>query len=497
MNDYKVGAYLRISQSDSNSESNSISNQKKLIRNYIKNNDDLQSIKFYVDDGYTGTNFNRPKFKKLYMDAISGKIKIIIVKDLSRLGRNYLQLGKYLNEFSSFEIRIIAINDGIDTGVKNKNNSILIPIKNILNDSYTRDISRKIKTSLDTKKKNGEFVGAFSCYGYKKDATNKNKLVVDKEASNVVKKIFDLAMSGVNFSEIAKSLNASKVLSPLMYKRKILNCNMASRWRNKENSSLWSQTAVSRILQNEVYCGCLIQRSNGKEILIKNTHEAIIDQDFFNKIQEKCFDRRGSHLFSNTLKCGYCNKSMIRYPSNDKYIYYCSSYRKSKRKECQPIKIKGDLLEISVFVDVKKMISLIFELKKMILNVVDSEKNWKVEMHRKMLKQLKNKFKEKNYIKNELLSDYKNGILSKEDYLFFSNEISMEVSFIEERIKVANDVRYFDWIDLFLKYSDCQVLNCEVLNNLIKNIYVYENSNIKIEFKYEEEYNEIIDNLFK
>ncbi len=499
MINYKVGAYLRISQSSDNidnNESNSIVNQRKLIRKYLKDKKDLKDIKFYIDDGYTGTNFDRPSFKKLYKDIYNKRINVIIVKDLSRLGRNYLQLGKYLEEFANLKIRLISISDNIDTNVDDKNNRFLIPIKNILNDTYTKDISMKIKTSLNIKKKQGEFVGAFACYGYKKDENDKHKLVIDDEASNVVKKIFELASENYSFSYIAKKLNEDKVLSPFQYKKEVLHSKISSRWQDV--NTLWNQATVSRILQNEMYCGTLIQKSNNEIIKIKNAHIAIISEEDFFSIQKKYFKRKAYpdktgkvSLFSGFLKCTECKKAMVKFPLKDNYIYYCSTYRKSKRKQCKPISIKNDYLERKVLEEVNSRILKVEKLKVKLQEVFNNIDNWQEVLSKEKTKSLENELNIKISIKNELLNDYENKVISRYDYLFFLNEFSKEIDDLKEKISEVDD-NYFNWIDLFLKYKDSQVVTRELLNDLISDIYVKEKDTLDVVFKYDDSFSELI-----
>ena len=520
MNKDNIGAYLRISQSDNTDCSNSIINQRKIINNFSKEKG-LKNIKFYIDDGYSGSNFQRPGFRMLYKDVITRKIKTVIVKDLSRLGRNYLELGKYLEEFSSYDVRVISINDNIDTENDRKENGLLIPIKNILNDAYIKDISAKIKASLQTKKKRGEFVGAFTCYGYKKDDKDKHKLVIDKEASMIIKKIFQLANLNYSLKDIADKLNNDNILSPLLYKKERLNCNIPSRWEN--TNSLWNVTSVSRILQNEIYCGTLIQKINNEKIRIENNHPSIIEKDLFLTIQKKYFNSYSSsctssymgsyinnyngnytssctnnytsnskkgNIFSGFLKCARCNKAMIRYAVKDDYIYYCSTYRKSNRKRCQKVRIYNSSLEMLVLNKLKERIDNIENLKKSAC-VTINEKRWLEELRNSRILFYKKRLKEKSYIKMQLLKDYEKKILTRDEYLFFLNEFSIEISDIEEKLCSLNDVYYYHFIDLFLKYKNVKVVSRELIVDLVESIYVLENETIEVVFKYDDRYKEM------
>lgn len=218
----RIGAYLRLSKDDSNydKESNSISNQKDLINNYIKMNKDFELIDYYIDDGYTGTNFDRPGFKKMLQDITSNKIDIVVVKDLSRLGRNHIEVDNYLeNIFPLYNVRSISVTENIDINEKSASlNNIAIPIKSLINDLYSKDISDKVRTTFEVKKRNGEFIGPFAPYGYLKDANDKHKFIVDVEASYTVKKIFNMILIGKSRKEIAEHLNEKEIFTPSLYK---------------------------------------------------------------------------------------------------------------------------------------------------------------------------------------------------------------------------------------------------------------------------------------
>ena len=237
-------------------ESNSVTSQKTLLNEFIKEHDDLIIYKTYIDDGYTGTDFNRPAFQNLLEDMKNGKINCVIVKDLSRLGRNYIEVGNYIEQvFPLFNIRFIAINDSVDS-FKNKEsvNTILVPFKNLINDEYAKDTSIKIRTSLNAKKKKGEFVGAFSSYGYMKDPKDKHKLIIDEEAANIVRKIFDWNVNyGLGKLAICHRLNDLGILNPTGHKKLELNQNY-NNYSVNDNKYAWTPSTIRNILSNEIYC---------------------------------------------------------------------------------------------------------------------------------------------------------------------------------------------------------------------------------------------------
>ena len=251
--DIRAAAYLRLSIEDGDkAESNSIGNQRELIRDFAAERPGLHLVEEYADDGYTGTNFERPGFKRMMEDIKSGKINCIIVKDLSRLGRNYIEMGKYLEQiFPMMGIRFIAINDNYDNANAESNDSdnIVVPFKNLLNDSYCRDISIKVRSQLDMKRRKGEFIGGYAIYGYCKDERNKNRLVVDEYAADIVRSIYRRKLEGMSAQAIAEQLNSENVLAPSEYKR-LCGLNYHSGFKAGTHAK-WQAIQVLRMLKNE------------------------------------------------------------------------------------------------------------------------------------------------------------------------------------------------------------------------------------------------------
>ena len=301
--DIRAAAYLRLSIEDGDkAESNSIGNQRELIRDFAAERPGLHLVEEYADDGYTGTNFERPGFKRMMEDIKSGKINCIIVKDLSRLGRNYIEMGKYLEQiFPMMGIRFIAINDNYDNAnsESSDSDSIVVPFKNLLNDSYCRDISIKVRSQLDMKRRKGEFIGGYAIYGYCKDERNKNRLVVDEYAADIVRSIYRRKLEGMSAQAIAEQLNSENVLAPSEYKR-LCGLNYHSGFKAGTHAK-WQAIQVLRILKNEIYTGTMVQGRRQKInykikkirdveesgwIRVPNMHEAIIPQKLFDTVQE-------------------------------------------------------------------------------------------------------------------------------------------------------------------------------------------------------------------
>ncbi len=266
---WSVALYIRLSQEDNDTgvdkqESNSVTSQKTLLNEFVEEHNDLIVYDTYIDDGFTGTDFNRPSFQRLLKDMKIGNINCVIVKDLSRLGRNYIEVGNYIEQvFPLFNIRFIAINDFVDS-FKNptSTNTILVPFKNLINDEYARDTSTKIRTSLNGKKKKGEFIGAFPPYGYIKEPKDKHKLVIDEVAANVVRKIFDWYVNlGLGKIAICHRLNELGILNPTGHKKLDLGQNY-NNYGIHDDTYTWTPSTIRNILNNEVYCR---HYSSGKE----------------------------------------------------------------------------------------------------------------------------------------------------------------------------------------------------------------------------------------
>ncbi len=298
---YKATKYVRLSYTDDrDKESDSVINQSRLIDEFLKDNPDIEVVSEKIDDGYSGIIFDRPAFQEMMNDIASGTINCVIVKDLSRLGREYIETGRYLRRiFPAYGVRFIAINDNIDTAKDTYTDDLTISIKNIINDSYCRDISIKTRSALEAKRNNGDYVGACTIYGYKKDEENKNHLIIDEYAAKIVQDIFKMKIEGASASKIADELNRTGILSPIEYKKNKGLPHPSGGYADRDNAK-WSATTIIRILKNEIYTGVLIQGKQStynyklKKLINKpvsewvrkdNTHEAIIRKHDFDLLQ--------------------------------------------------------------------------------------------------------------------------------------------------------------------------------------------------------------------
>ena len=364
-NQKKTALYCRLSQDDNTeNESNSIQNQKMILQRYASDHH-FPNPCFYVDDGYSGASFQRPGFQQMMADMENGEIGIIITKDLSRLGRNQLHTGLYIEErFPMFGVRYIAINDNVDTDSSESNE--LMPFKNLFNEWYVRDSSRKVRAVFRAKAERGERLGARAPYGYRRSEDDRNRLVVDDEAAAIVRRIFAWKIEGMAVSAIAKKLNGLHILSPREYK-KSLGLNFRGGF-TRGGTSEWSSPSVRRILTNEVYLGHLVQgrteRINYKVkkcvekpakewIRVENTHEPIVSADDFAIVQNLLKadgrispEKKEISPFMGLLFCGDCREQMVRrvnrYKGTEKIYYICST--KNRGEGCSRHSIEEAVL---------------------------------------------------------------------------------------------------------------------------------------------------------
>ena len=527
---WSVALYIRLSQEDNDTgvdkqESNSITSQKTLLNEFVEEHDDLIIYDTYIDDGYTGTDFNRPGFQRLLEDMRKGNINCVLVKDLSRLGRNYIEVGNYIEQiFPLFNIRFIAINDSVDS-FKNpmSSNTILVPFKNLINDEYARDTSIKIKSALNGRKKKGEFIGAFSSYGYVKDENDKHKLVIDKESAEIVKKIFEWKVNeGLGNLSICHRLNDMGILNPTGYKKKKLNQNYNNSKIKQEDYS-WCPSTVRNILKNDVYIGNVTQGkrkvksykihkieqvSEQDWVTVENMHQPIIDKNLFEKAQEmRKVDTRVQNtgklsIWAGILRCADCGRAMHKKYCKNKsgtiYEYYiCGTYRKKSSKLCTKHTLKVEELENSVLEAIKLHIELLIDTE----NILEQLNNYKTKKLANEsildIKQAKEKEILKiNNLKRCLYEDWKNEDITKEEYLEYKKKYEQDIERIKEIIenldkqkekqeKVADNNS--KWIEDFKKYKNISGLDRDIITELIDYIEVYENKKIKINFKFFDE----------
>ena len=506
--------YLRLSKEDGEKvESNSISNQREIINSYVKRNQ-ITMVKEYVDDGYSGANFDRPNFKEMIKDAYDKKFDTIIVKDLSRFGRDYIEAGKYIQRiFPENGIRFISVNDNYDSKSADMNDThLILPIKNFINDSYCRDISNKVKSSQKIKREKGDYISAFAPYGYKKSEENKNKLVVDEQAAPNIKNIFDMKLKGYSSKAIADELNRLGVLTPRKYKESQgFKCNG---FQNIKGGN-WSAKAVNRIIENEVYIGNTLQGKSitlnyknkkqiGKEkekwIRVENTHEAIVSKEVFaianTMLKRDLNNARGKDkidIFTGMLFCKECGSSLIRrtvkYKEREEVFYICSKY--NKEKSCSRHSIKEETLIKAMSKIIKSYIEFNEKLYSKV-QLIDINRNLK-DNQIPILKREKAMTEE---LLSSLYLDLKEDVINKEEYQLFRKNYMEKLTKIDEsiqyRLKRQEDTKYKidenkSWIIDINKYKNLSEIDRLSFVMLIDKIFIAEDKRIDVRFNHTEE----------
>lgn len=527
---WKAAEYLRISREDGDKEeSDSIGSQKDITHEYVEQNDDIVFIDEYVDDGWTGTNFTRPDFERMMADIKCGAVNCIIVKDLSRLGRNYILVGQYLEMiFPLLNIRFISVVDHIDS-VKDPAsiNNALVSFKNVMNDEYCRDISNKVRASLDRKRGKGEFIGSFASYGYFKDPEDHHRLVIDPIAAEVVRNIYQWFMGGISIIGIAKKLNQLGVPNPTMYKKQL-----GFNYRHPTGElcdGLWPDSSVKRILKNRIYTGDMVQSKTKiksykvqvctnvpeeKWIVVPDTHEAIISRDQFETVQQLL--RRDTRtapgvthvsIFGGYIRCADCRRAMGKKTTSQpykKYYYYvCQTFRKGDQAACTKHTIREEKLYQAVLTTIQAQIQLAVSMDDVLQELKKKDiKARKSSRLDSMLEMKKQEHAKISQFKIDLYPDWKSGIISKSEYLSLKEKFDKQLEQIEQAIaNIKEEIKQYkettsvenQFIKHFLKYRNITELSREVIVELIEMIYVHEGGTITIDFKYQDEYQRLLD----
>ena len=520
---YKATAYIRLSYTDDrSSESDSVSNQRKLIENFVERNPDIEVVSFKVDDGYSGIIFDRPAFKEMMQDVTNGEINCVIVKDLSRLGREYIETGRYLRKvFPAYGVRFIAITDNIDTAQENNGDDLTVSVKNIMNEAYCRDISVKTRTALDVKRRNGDFVGAFTVYGYMKSEDNKNQLIPDPYASRVVQNIFQMRLEGASALRIANELNRLGILSPLAYKKNH-GLPYAKNGYADSEACKWSATTIIRILQDETYTGTLVQGRQGTSnykikqleqkpesewIRIPDAHEALITKQDFDLVQRiRGLDTRTSpkqdtvYLFSGVLICGCCGSRMTRKTNRvngkEYHYYYCPT---GKKHGCaNPVMLKESKLIDCVQESLKAYIQNVASLETLLNSIDQSSINQALaKEYTDHISENERRLEHAQNCKSRLYENLVEGMITKEEYANYkvkytrqAEEIKAAITALKEKLKdvLENKSERNRWISHFTQFESMETLDRKALIHMVQSIQVRGKNELDIRFNYMDEY---------
>ncbi|MFI3227155.1 MAG: recombinase family protein [Clostridia bacterium] len=525
---YRAVIYCRLSKEDGDKvESNSIAGQRAYCEDYISKQDDIVVVREpIIDDGFSGVALERDGFKELEILVRAKKVDCIVVRDLSRFSRNYIDAGRYLEKiFPSLGVRFIAINDNYDSLTSDpQSDAFILPFKNLINDTYCKDISVKIRSSLEIKKKNGDYVGNFCPYGYKRDEVNRHKLVVDEEVREIVQMIFSLFKDGVSIGKIADRLNSMGVLSPMEYKR-AKGIKFETVFKTSDNAK-WEYNTVKRILVNDIYIGVLTQGKRGtpnykvKSVRVKeesewiskqDNHEPLVSFEDFDAVNQmlkrdmRSKDDNSENILSGFIFCGDCGGTMIRktIPSKGKkYVYYiCSSNKKNKT--CTSHSIAVSEVEEKVFNAIHDQVELVVNLEKALEIINDMpHKGRRVLSYEKQILSLENEIDRYQKLKLGLYENLTDEIISKEEYFEFRNtytnileEKETAKKRLEKECKQAVDTGTTtrNWVTLFKSFENIDTLNRRVLMSLVDKVIIFENHTLEVVFKYADEYTQTME----
>ncbi len=538
MKHYLVAMYLRLSRDDNDAaaassegvsmpygrkaESNSIGNQRELIRAFIHEQQDMELYDIYVDDGFSGSNFDRPEFKRMISDIEAGRANCVIVKDLSRFGRDYIESGRYIQKiFPKLGVRFIALTDHYDSAQADTSESgIILPVKNFINDSYCRDISTKVKSQFEVKRKNGECISPFAPYGYQKAENNKNRLVPDEYAADIVRKIYAWKIEGMAVSAIAEKLNALGILSPKEYK-KSLGINYKGGFTSSKGSH-WSNSTVKRILTNEIYLGHMVQGKSEKInyklkksiekpreewIKVENTHEAVISEEQFRIVRNLLkTDARVSpvtgenSLFTGILFCGDCGEQMIRrvnrYKDTRRVYYICST--KNRREGCSRHSIQEERLKEIAAEMIRCYAESFLEEKKVFEKARELEADFEsIVRYDSEIERLRAEQDKYTSLCFGLHEDLRQGVITKEEFERLEGEFKRKAAAFEEAQKkqesmikklFKNGVMSAARLKTMQDCAKIQEIDRYTLCSMVKAIRIYEDKRLEIEFYYRNQF---------
>ena len=511
--DYHAALYIRLSKEDENEgPSESVTNQKSLLDEFVKNNR-LSVYDVYIDDGYSGTNFDRPAFQRMIGDIEAGKVNMVITKDLSRLGRDYIMTGHYMERyFPEKRVRYISLLDGIDTGVESTANDIT-PFRAIMNDMYAKDISRKIKSVKRDKQRKGQFIGGKPVYGYRMHPTEKNKIVVDEEAAVVVRRIFAMALDGISCRKIAAKLNEEGVPTPAAYAGLTVP-------NPGPYTGLWSSERISEMLQNETYIGNMVQGRTVKIsykskkclkqdrenwVVVENTHEPLIDKETFQKVRMLVNSRRHtrSRTYDFLLKglifcheCGYPLAVLNRKNAAGEDVLYfvCRTYQRfTKAGVCTCHSIKEKTVTDAVIAKAREVCEACLNPRELLPMAQEAvEQAQKENAPENEMQAIQNKIDSLTANLDKMYMDRLSGLLAETDFERIYQRVKMERAVLEDKLKALEAQKECPVSTedraraLVQKFMDSAFTSRELLVSLIQRVELTEEKQIIIKFRFRE-----------
>ncbi len=513
--EWKIACYIRLSREDGDCfESDSIINQRKLLSDFADKNFGAYNHEFYVDENVTGTKFDREQFNRMLKDIENNKINCIIVKDLSRFGRNYIDAGMLLEDFfPRHKVRFISVLDGLDTFTDaDETTSLMVRIKNLMHDNNSREISRKVRASHDMMRRQGMHI-THAIYGYKKDPANKYKLIPDDKVAYIVRQIFSWYHEGMGVTRIAQKLNNMNIASCSEYR-------LTGQLNSMDSTKMWRPTTIRKMLCNYSYVGCVHQGMQttrsykdrkviyldiDKHIIVENMHEPIIDRKLFDAVQRMINSRIKTrtancrdhvYVFSGLLKCDNCGSGMLRCPTHVKgkdYVYYrCRKYEHGHKGCACPAVIKYEHLYEAVMRAVLRHITDCHDIQSRLQRLRSNVTN--LSNLNEQLAEAKAYLIHQGELKCSAYEDWKLGVISKEDFLAIKLEIDTrmqkkqsEIDQMQSRINFLNGLNNLGWLDDITHYNPINGITREAALTLIHLVRIGRKQSVSVEFNHASE----------
>lgn len=532
---WDAGLYGRLSVLDNGKvDGEPIESQIAIIEQYVAGHPELKIVERYIDNGYTGTNFDRPNWERMMADVKSGRINCIIVKDLSRLGRNYIETGRFLERICpKLGIRFISVNDNYDTAEIKSQDEFAASLKNIVNDYYAKDISLKSGSALKAKRQRGEYIGSYAPHGYLKDPSNKNHLIINPETAPVIQQIYQWRAEGLGYGAIIRMLNERGIPSPGRYR---FEHGIVTNNNKKGSSLLWNRHALTDILRNIVYIGhlaqgkCTASLARGIPVhrtpesewdIAYHTHDPIITEELFNQVQEINRSRadaynanygacshlpKGDNPYRERLVCADCGTQMKLYRNLSKnhkkayFTYICPTYEEHQELRCTKKTIRSNDLDAMVLKTLKIQMELFCDAQQVLERLSKKQQKFPAHIEENELQQLEQQIKRKQGYATSLYADYRTGLLTREEYTFARGKYQEEVaalqgriSQLQERLTLTSQVSDCakSWITLIEQYKSAEIVSRELVTAFISEIRLSADGSIKVSFLFQDELSRI------
>ena len=529
---WKTALYVRLSVEDNGKESDSVENQTALLEEYVANHPHLKKAALFVDNGYTGTDFLRPEFTRMMEAVQDGLVDCVVVKDLSRLGRNYIETSQFIEKICPFYgLRFIAVNDSYDTATVTSEGQLSASLSNIVNDYYAKDISRKVTSALRAKMERGDYIGNYAPHGYRKDPENKNHLLIDPETAPVIQQIFEWRAEGISYMGICKLLNDAGIPSPGQYK---LNHGIETNNNKKKRTVLWNKHKITEILKDIVYIGHLAQKkgsqclyggipyhitSEEEWIVVKNTHEPLISEELFEKVQQinnavlesqKANTGKYDHLpkekniYGKKFTCADCGAIMKLTRSfstkKDKvyFTFKCPTYAEHGSRGCSDIKMRKADLDEAVFTFIKSQMDVFIDMENTLRRLLAMKKaKLKQNNTQQEIKALRQKLANKQSLLSGLYVDLKEGMLSQDEYGHHREIITADIKALETNLAELENAKNeteeqitgeMKWKFMIQRFYDATEMTAEMADAFIESMKLHEDGSLEIKLSYMDEF---------